>query len=244
MQAVRLALTTILSGEAIVAFVWTAAREPSNAGGMGRQQSRRTAYSRATGRPTGVETVMGGQVLRRVESVQVFYQRDLWGLCTRRYKLLLQVGRKNHLSGHRLTVQEFRSMQAASDQRPVAYLTVGERTYWRYQNRWHSDNEGLDQSAVHALLTTRAMRNSQRLDRAKTVAAMAQAPVPSQRGAIPTDVKQLVWHRDGGACRMCGSNVELQFDHIIPVSVGGSSTEDNLQVLCGPCNRRKGAAIV
>jgi 5-methylcytosine-specific restriction endonuclease McrA len=73
---------------------------------------------------------------------------------------------------------------------------------------------------------------------------MGQAPLPNQRGAIPTDVKQLVCHRDRGSCRMCGSNNELQFDHIIPISAGGSSTETNLQILCGPCNRRKGAAIV
>lgn len=183
-------------------------------------------------------------MLRRVENVQVFYQRDLWGLVTRRYKLLLQVGRKQHLSARRLSVREFRAMEAASAQQPVAYLTVGERTYWRYQDRWHSDNEGLDQAAVHALLTTRAMRNNDRVNRAKTVAAMAQAPVPSQRGVIPADVKQLVWARDGGACRSCGSNVELQFDHVIPVSADGSSTEENLQILCGPCNRRKGASIV
>jgi 5-methylcytosine-specific restriction endonuclease McrA len=37
---------------------------------------------------------------------------------------------------------------------------------------------------------------------------------------------------------------EFQYDHIIPVSVRGGSTEDNLQILCGPCNRRKGASIV
>lgn len=183
-------------------------------------------------------------MLRRVENAQVFYQRDLGGLCTRKYKILLKVGRKQHLSPTRVRVAHFLAMEAASAQHPVAYLTVGERTYWRYRERWYTDNEGLDQASVHALLTTRAMLTSDRVTRAKTIAAMGQAPVPSQRGAIPSDVKQLVWQRDQGACRMCGSNVELQFDHVIPVSAGGSSTEDNLQILCGPCNRRKGAAVV
>jgi len=26
--------------------------------------------------------------------------------------------------------------------------------------------------------------------------------------------------------------------------LGGGSTEDNLQILCGPCNRRKGASVI
>jgi len=182
-------------------------------------------------------------VLRRVENVQVFYKRDLRGLMTRKYKILLQVGRKQHLSGGRVTVAEFRAMQVRSAQTPVTYLTVGDRAFWRHADRWHSDNEGLSPEAVHALLVTRAMRQGDRVNRAMTVVAMGQAPVPSQRGAIPPDVKQLVWTRDRGACRGCGSNVELQFDHVIPVALGGGSTQDNLQILCGPCNRRKGRSI-
>jgi 5-methylcytosine-specific restriction endonuclease McrA len=73
---------------------------------------------------------------------------------------------------------------------------------------------------------------------------MASQPVPAQRGAIPAGVKQLVWQRDRGQCRQCGANTELQFDHIIPLAKGGSTSDANLQILCGPCNRRKGASIV
>ena len=59
--------------------------------------------------------------------------------------------------------------------------------------------------------------------------------------AIPQDVKIEVAVRDGGRCRQCSSNKELHFDHVIPWSKGGSSTVDNIQLLCGTCNRRKGA---
>ena len=118
-------------------------------------------------------------MLRRVENVQVFYKRDLRGLMTRKYKILLQVGRKQHLSGGRVTVAEFRAMQVRSAQTPVTYLTVGDRAFWRHADRWHSDNEGLSPEAVHALLVTRAMRQGDRVNRAMTVVAMGQAPVPS-----------------------------------------------------------------
>jgi hypothetical protein len=58
---------------------------------------------------------------------------------------------------------------------------------------------------------------------------------------IPQDVKIAVAARDGGRCRQCGSTVDLHFDHVIPWSKGGANTVANIQLLCGPCNRRKGA---
>jgi 5-methylcytosine-specific restriction endonuclease McrA len=93
-------------------------------------------------------------------------------------------------------------------------------------------------------MDTRAMRNSDRVNRAMTIAAQGQLPVPSQRTGIAPEVRQLVWQRDQGRCVHCGATSELQLDHQIPVSMGGSNTEANLQLLCGPCNRRKGAAVV
>jgi 5-methylcytosine-specific restriction endonuclease McrA len=65
----------------------------------------------------------------------------------------------------------------------------------------------------------------------------------AQRERIPESVKHQVWRRDQGKCVMCGSNERLEFDHIIPVSKGGSCTSRNLQLLCEPCNRQKTAFI-
>jgi len=53
-------------------------------------------------------------------------------------------------------------------------------------------------------------------------------------------VKIAVSVRDEGKCRICGSTKDLQYDHIIPWSRGGSSTDpDNIQLLCGYHNRLK-----
>ena len=60
-----------------------------------------------------------------------------------------------------------------------------------------------------------------------------------KREVLAQDVKDAVWRRDEGKCVECGSNQKLEFDHIIPVVKGGSSTYRNVQLLCEPCNRKK-----
>lgn len=56
---------------------------------------------------------------------------------------------------------------------------------------------------------------------------------------VPEDVRTYVWRRDRGKCVNCGSRENLEFDHIIPVSKGGSNTARNIQLLCETCNREK-----
>ena len=63
------------------------------------------------------------------------------------------------------------------------------------------------------------------------------------RETIPEEVRLFVWRRDKGQCVRCGSRERLEFDHIIPVIAGGSSTERNVQLLCESCNRSKGATV-
>lgn len=68
-------------------------------------------------------------------------------------------------------------------------------------------------------------------------------PSDDNREPIPDKVRLYVWQRDGGKCAKCGSQKNLEFDHIIPFSKGGSNTERNIQLLCEECNRAKSNKI-
>ena len=63
------------------------------------------------------------------------------------------------------------------------------------------------------------------------------------RQRISEGVRNEVWRRDEGKCAVCRCQVKLEFDHVVPLSRGGSNTARNLQLLCEPCNRKKGASI-
>ena len=60
-----------------------------------------------------------------------------------------------------------------------------------------------------------------------------------RRENLSQRVRDEVWRRDGGTCQRCGSREKLEFDHIIPVSKGGSNTARNIELLCEKCNRAK-----
>lgn len=62
-----------------------------------------------------------------------------------------------------------------------------------------------------------------------------------RRVAIPRKVRQRVLSR--GRCGECDSPENLEVDHIVPVSRGGTNEESNLQPLCRSCNSTKRARL-
>jgi HNH endonuclease len=62
------------------------------------------------------------------------------------------------------------------------------------------------------------------------------------RVAISKRLRFEVFKRDGFTCQYCGATPPgalLECDHIHPVSLGGSTDEDNLITACFDCNRGK-----
>ena len=103
----------------------------------------------------------------------------------------------------------------------------------------YSTREQISSEDVGALALRLDRRRSARL-----AVARAEVGPSTLRTPIAAEVKTYVWQRDGGRCATCGSQQRLEFDHIIPVSLGGSSSARNLQLLCEGCNRAKGGDLL
>jgi hypothetical protein len=53
--------------------------------------------------------------------------------------------------------------------------------------------------------------------------------------------------KSGGCCYLCGDELDIQtmqIEHVIPLALGGTHTDENVAAACGSCNARKGARIV
>ena len=73
--------------------------------------------------------------------------------------------------------------------------------------------------------------------------------IKGQRALMTSSLREKIKERDKFTCKNCGNstkdepNLLLEIDHIIPLSRGGMTTENNLQTLCWRCNRKKGSKI-
>lgn len=95
--------------------------------------------------------------------------------------------------------------------------------------------ERLDADLCHSLLKEMVDRINDPID---------DSVFSPKRERMADDIKVAVWRRDGGACVRCGGRERLEYDHIIPVSKGGSNTLRNIELLCEACNRMKSVRIM
>ncbi len=74
--------------------------------------------------------------------------------------------------------------------------------------------------------------------------------VAGQRALMTSALRKHILQRDDYTCRQCQANIVaephllLEIDHIVPVSKGGLTAENNLQALCWRCNRSKGSKLI
>jgi 5-methylcytosine-specific restriction endonuclease McrA len=172
-------------------------------------------------------------MLREVKNVRFERRLTLFG---RRYHVV-QGGRLLEVGWRR---RAFEALQREQEVRPVELFCCAGRTYWTFEQRVYWEDGELSGEDVLALVRQRQRRVRRTLERAH--AALA-GEIAERRQPIPRAVRLAVFERDGGRCVECGSGFDIQYDHVIPLALGGANTVQNLQILCAPCNQSKGGTL-
>ncbi len=131
----------------------------------------------------------------------------------------------------------------------IAALLEGAGTQlWVYRNRivQVETSTALPLADIKLSVKHRVLKEEKALQKLKREVELFEkfeSLAEGSREPIPKEVQMYVWRRDDGRCVQCGSNEKLEYDHIIPLALGGSNTERNIQLLCEACNRAKGASV-
>lgn len=133
---------------------------------------------------------------------------------------------------------------------------------WRTQNRerdrrthraWAARNKGKlkEKRAIYREKNREILREKNRIygrqnPEKRREQVMRRNARKRQSTIAPVSYKR-IWERDKGFCYLCGLRVDPNdcwYDHIIPLSKGGSHTESNIAVTHSWCNMKKSANIV
>ena len=134
-----------------------------------------------------------------------------------------------------------------SDQQIIEFICYRKHTRYRYTNRVrqsyiHTDIERTFYMTIDEILDICDELSSINFE--TTTRKYNQA---NQRKLMTPELRNKIKERDNYTCQICGKympdEVGLHIDHIIPISKGGKTVEQNLQVLCDKCNLRKSNRI-
>jgi hypothetical protein len=126
---------------------------------------------------------------------------------------------------------------------PVEVVSTPQHRYLWVDNAFYEAESSLIFEQAVALARESDLKKARKIQRAVEATQASQLGTRVTREAISDVVKHHIWTRDEGRCVGCGSSTDLQFDHVIPLAMGGSNELANLQLLCAACNRRKGANL-
>jgi hypothetical protein len=113
---------------------------------------------------------------------------------------------------------------------PVFVARAHRRQWWWWRNAFYWESGDCGPEEILALLVMLERDDEQGLEWELDVRAAEP---------ISEDVKRLVFERDRGRCLACGSDELLQYDHVVPPSMGGDNEPQNIRLLCARCNRRR-----
>jgi 5-methylcytosine-specific restriction endonuclease McrA len=139
--------------------------------------------------------------------------------------------------------EEYERLRESQRYSPQCVLRAEGESWWWYRDEFYIESDSDSAEEAERLLRDRKQKKEQELARLREEMLSPHAIQQARRERIPDDVRTFVWKRDSGRCVQCGSQENLEFDHIIPVVKGGSNTAKNIQLLCEICNRRKSDSV-
>lgn len=122
--------------------------------------------------------------------------------------------------------------------------------YRAIRSRWTNANPEKDKAS-------KAKWAAANIEKAKAISVRWAAANPQRRrvqvhnyraskresGKLSPGLSDKLFKLQRGKCACCGKSLGKDFhlDHIMPVNLGGSNTDDNIQLLRATCNRQKSA---
>lgn len=128
-------------------------------------------------------------------------------------------------------------LMASQRELPVLVTRKDGLRWWWYRDRFWWDDEGLTATDVENIVLQTDLDRKQQSDavaRARVV-LLGEAGAPLAEERVSESVRLAVWRRDLGRCVDCGSFESVVFDHIVPISQGGSDTAVNVELRCRSC---------
>lgn len=148
-------------------------------------------------------------------------------------------------------------MSAASQERARARA---KEWYWANRDRsllaskgWAARNREISRErarlwALNNPERAREAKKRTRLKKREKYLAMRRAHEHNRRqrkagDKLSSGVALQLFSSQDGKCKACHATFrgDYEMDHILPLALGGRNLDENMQLLCRPCNRSKGA---
>jgi hypothetical protein len=123
-------------------------------------------------------------------------------------------------------------------------ILIDEKKQWVYKGYVYEVDDYYNEDEIKLLILEEFDKERRYFEKLKAKFNPTDEPLSFKRIRIQENIRIEVWRRDSGKCARCGSRERLEYDHIVPISKGGSNTARNIELLCEKCNRSKSNNVV